>query len=230
MNELNIIQKQNEGMEKAFETKHIIYTQLTVDPDTPLLEQLKTYNEYLKKLSKDNRPAPQVKEPLKKVEKVEKVLDNNDDEEEPVVEKEIIPVYSTITNMEDIKRAFFSKEYDTFTQLLSQHPFKYYTGWYKYSSDNDGRPEYVAKNLLRGFSQYLDTYRKYFMVRFRCIRIRQTPTEYTYSSEWIVNSKDDLKTILGSFGDDYEFSESTDKAFIVEEKGDKNIIGEMYVH
>lgn len=228
MNELIIIQKQNEGMEKAFETKHIIYTQLTVDPDTPLLEQLKTYNEYLKKLSKDNRPAPQKK--VEKVEKVEKVLDNDDDEEEPVVEKEIIPVYSTITNMEDIKRAFFSKEYDTFTQLLSQHPFKYYSGWYKYSSDNDGRPEYVAKNLLRGFSQYLDTYRKYFMVRFRCIRIRQNPNEYTYSSEWIVNSKDDLKTILGSFGDDYEFTESNEKAFIVEEKGDNNIVGEMYVH
>lgn len=119
--------------------------------------------------------------------------------------KEVKPVYSTVTNMEDIKRAFFNKDYATFRSLAKEHPFAYYKATYKYSSDNSGRPAYVAKNLLRGFVQQLDDYRKYLMVCFRCVVIDVDACTYTYQSYWMVNSRDPISTILGSLYDDYEF-------------------------
>ena len=107
--------------------------------------------------------------------------------------------------MEEIKRAFFNREYDAFNNLVSQHPLRYYKVNYKYSSDNTGRPSFVAKNLLRGFVQGLDDYRKYFMICFRCILVNKETNEYRYPSYWVVNTNDDLKTVLGSQYDDYDF-------------------------
>lgn len=70
--------------------------------------------------------------------------------------------------MEDIKRAFFNKEYDTFETLIKQHPLRYYRASYNYASDKDGAPEFVAKNLVKGFVRNLDDFRKYFITGFRC--------------------------------------------------------------
>jgi hypothetical protein len=141
--------------------------------------------------------------------------------------------------MEDIKRAFFNKDYNTFNELIRQHPFKYYTANYKYASDYTGRPGYVAKNLLRGFVQGLDDYRKYFIVCFRCILTNNDNNEYIYPSYWIVNSNDDIKTILGSLYDDYDFNLVEDQNEITsllkkmeknENEEDDNLIGEIYLH
>lgn len=230
--------KQNEGMEAAFKTKGIPFVKLSidsVDPETELL-MLQNYNKYLKEISLANRPVkvkeekPPVKEPVK--------VEKEDDEEELV--REVKPVFSTITNMEDIKRAFFSKDYDTFKTLVSQHPFKYYKANYKYADDNNGRPAFVAKNLLRGFVQNLDDYRKYLMVGFRCILTNNDNKEYKYPSYWIVNSNDELKSILGSLYDDFEFIDITnqeDKINIMlkrmeknEDENDTALVGEAYLH
>ncbi len=231
------LNKQNEGMETSFKNKGIQFTKLSIDnmePETELL-LLKKYNDYLKGISAANRPPPQVKEEKPKVEAVVKPKEEDVDDDEPI--KEVKPVFSTITNMEDIKRAFFSKDYDTAYQLIRQHPFKFYKANYKYADDNTGRPAFVAKNLLRGFVQNLDDYRKYLMVGFRCISIVEN--SYSYPSYWIVNSNDDLQTILGSIYDDFAFIPVVEEERIVrmyrnmqknEDETDEALIGEVYLH
>ena len=237
--------KQNEGMEASFKTKGIPFVKLSidsVDPETELL-MLQNYNKYLKEISLANRPVkvkeekPAVKEP------VQPKADKEDDEEELASFKEAKPDFSTITNMEDIKRAFFSKDYDTFNTLVRQQPFKFYKSWYKYSHDNDGKPAFVAKNLLRGFVQNLDDYRKYLMVCFKCIIAPNSdkPIQYHYPVYWIVNSNDDLKTIIGSIYDDFEFFEVTsddpERLVIMlremqktDDDNDPTLVGEAYLH
>lgn len=234
------LKKQNEGMENAFKNKNIEFTKLSidnVDPETEL-NLLKDYNTYLKGISAANRPPPQEK-PVKEVKqtKPKDIEEEDDDVDEPC--KEVKPVYSTITNMEEIKRSFFNKDYETFYRLAMEHPFIFYKANYKYAEDNTGRPAFVAKNLLRGFVQSLDDYRKYLMVCFRCIMSDKETCEYKYPSYWIVNSNDDIKSILGSLYDDYEFiaieeEESITKMLKKIEKNDdennETLIGEVYLH
>ncbi len=235
------LKKQNDGMETAFKNKNVEFTKLSIDnvDEATEFELLKSYNEYLKGISKNNRPVekPKPKPVVQEAPKKKEQDDDNGDEDDIV--KEVKPVYSTITNMEDIKRAFFNREYDTFKELIKQHPFKYYKVNYKYASDNNGRPGYVAKNLLRGFVQGLDDYRKYLMVCFRCILVNKETNEYRYPSYWIVNSNDDIKTILGSVYDDYDFIVVHDEEPIAkllkkieknEDENDDALVGEVYVH
>jgi hypothetical protein len=236
------LKKQNDGMETSFKSKNIKFTKLVinnVDPETEIM-LLKNYNTYLKGISSANRPPPQEKpkvEPKEAPKKKE--MSEEDDDDQDSVPKEVKPTYSTIANMEDIKRAFFCKEYETFNSLIRQHPFKYYKVSYKYSNDNTGRPGYIAKNLLRGFVQGLDDYRKYLMVCFRCILANKETNEYRYPSYWIVNSNDDIKSILGSSYDDYEFINVEEEESITkllkkmeknEDENDDALIGEVYLH
>lgn len=234
------LKKQNEGMETSFQSKGIKFTKLSIDDadiaPEKYLELLKIQNEYLKDISKQNRPPPQEKPKEQPKPKESKPKDDDDDDDVP---KEVKPVYSTITNMEDIKRAFFSKEYETAYELIKQQPFKFYKVNYKYASDNVARPPYIAKNLLRGFVQGLDDYRKYFMICFRCILVDKEPNKYRYPSYWIVNTNDDLKTVLGSLYDDYDFiavegDEAVNKMLKRMEKNedenDEALIGEVYLH
>ena len=114
----------------------------------------------------------------------------------------------------------------------------YYKANYKYSRDNIGRPAYVAKNLLRGFVQQLDDYRKYLMVCFRCIEVDPNAHEYKYPSYWIVNSTDPINDILGSLYEDYDFIKVEDDEAIRQlltnmekrEDADPTLVGELYVH
>ena len=163
-------QKQNDGMLLSLKSKNInIEFDLFIDENLSNDEKLDKYkmiNLQLKELSKLNRPPPPVKEVKPKQENTPSKSNEEEDEEEI---KEVKPVYSTITNMETIKREFFNKEYVNFQESMKQHPFKMYKAKYKYSSDNDGRPEFVARNLLRGFVQGLDDYRKYLLVCFHNI-------------------------------------------------------------
>ena len=233
------LKKQNEGMEIAFKNKNIEFTKLIIDNSDMETEinQLKEYNNYLKGISLANRPPVEAQKQKQEAPPPKKKEEDNDDEDD--LPKEVKPVYSTITNMEDIKRAFFNKEYESFHTLVRQHPFKFYLANYKYSSDNTGRPSYVAKNLLRGFVQGLDDYRKYLLVCFRCILSNKENNEYVYPSYWIVNSNDELKTILGSLYDDYDFVMINNEEAICkllkemeknEDENDVALIGEVYVH
>jgi len=243
LKQITNLKKQNDSMEASFKNKNIQFNKLsfnTMDnPETELM-LLKDYNNYLKGISAANRPPSQEKpvkqEAPKKKEKTEEEDDDQDD-----LTKEVKPVYSTITNMEDIKRAFFCKEYETFRQLVREQPFKYYKANYKYAEDNTGRPAFVAKNLLRGFVQSLDDYRKYLIVGFRCVSHVDIDnvTHYRYPSYWVVNSNDELKTILGSFYDDFDFISVEQPERIVrmlrrmeknDDENDNDLIGEVYLH
>ena len=145
-------------------------------------------------------------------------------------------------NMEDIKRAFFSKEYETCNalinnqQLLTENKFRFYKANYKWSDDNTGKPNFIAKNLLRGFVQGLDPYRKYLLVCFRCILIDPDIKKYIYPSYWIVNTDIHMNTLLGSLYDDYEFvsidEESIPKILerMKKNENDTELIGECYLH
>ena len=242
LKELAMLKKQNDGMEIGFKNKGIPFTKLSVDHMDPEKELMivKDYNHYLKNISAANRPPPQEKQkPVKQAAPKKKEEDEDEHDQDQDIPKEVKPTYSTITNMEDMKRAFFSKEYDTFHELVKDVPFKYYKVNYRYSSDNTGRPGYVAKNLLRGFVQGLDDYRKYLMVCFRCILVNKETNEYRYPSYWIVNSNDDIRTMLGSLYDDYDFIAVNDEASIRkllkkmeknEDESDDALIGEVYVH
>jgi hypothetical protein len=229
-------------MEVAFKNKEIVFTKLSIDnldPETELT-LLTTYNQYLKEISKNNRPSPKEKDVVKEKEKEkESDINNKDydyeyDHDDSSQYEPVKPVYSTVTNMEDIKRAFFNKEYDLFHELVRPHSFKYYKVNYKYASDNNGRPAFIAKNLLRGFIQNLEDYRKYLMVCFRCIQTNDV--EYKYPSYWIVNSNDDIKIILGSLYDDFDFISVKDTDAIsellkkMEKNTDTTSIGEVYLH
>jgi hypothetical protein len=140
--------------------------------------------------------------------------------------------------MEDIKRAFFSNEYDTAYELITQHPFLFLKANYKFADDYTGRPAYIAKNLLRGFIQNLDDYRKYLLVGYKCFIVNEETKQYEYPSYWIVNSNDDLKTILGSIYNDFDFIpvESSERSNFFKKlqktKDDTNetFIGESYLH
>lgn len=240
------LKKQNDGMETSFKNKGIEFNKLSIDTVEPEMELtlLKEYNEYLKNISKSNRPPPQEKpaptpKPVVETAKKEK-SGGEEGEDDDIDVKEVKPTFSTITNMEDIKRAFFNKDYETFQKLVREHPFKFYKSCYKYTDDYDGRPNFVAKNLLRGFVQNLDDYRKYLMVGFRCILFSENTLIYRYPGYWIVNSNDDLKSIIGSLYDDFEFNEVTNDAERVlrmlrgmqknEDENDNLLIGEVYVH
>lgn len=257
------LKKQNDGMETSFKHKQIPFNKQSIDNTDISVESqlslLKQYNDYLKDISKQHRPVKEKPEinaiNANNTNTITNTITNTttnnannkknvnkekeefiDDDEMP---KEVKPVYSTICNMEDIKRTFFNREYETFRTLIHQQPVKYYKVNYKYSEDNTGRPSFVAKNLLRGFVQGLDDFRKYFMICFRCILINKETNEYRYPSYWIVNSNDDLKTMLGSLYDDYDFImvEGEDSISTLLKKMEKNeneeddaLIGEVYLH
>jgi hypothetical protein len=238
--QLGIFQKQNEGIISSLKSKNIEFEYEQIDetlPEEERLEKYKSLNKYLKELSVKHRPPPKAKEepkPKEEQKPKEKKLKDDEDDEDQV--KEIKPTFSTITNMEDIKRAFFNKEYAQALELIRAHPFKLYEAKYKYADDNTGKPDYAARNLLRGFIQGLDDYRKYLMVCFRCILTEKETKTYDYPSYWIVNSNDDLKQILGSIYDDYDFIETSDISGVLkkmeknENEEDETIVGESYLH
>lgn len=200
-NKIQNLLKQNDSIYNSLIAKNITFNRLSLENLTEE-EQLKILNDensQLKEIVKNNRPIPQkqcvTQEKIQKIQKDE--IEEN--YEEPIKN------FTTITNMEDIKRAFFNKEYDLFEELIKNQKLNYYIANYKYSSDKDGAPEFVATNLLKGFVRNLDDYRKYLMVCFRCLSIENK--NYEYPSLWILNSNDKLNEIIGDLYDDFKFIE-----------------------
>lgn len=233
------INKQNEGIYTSLKAKGIEIERDIIpegSDETTTMEILSAENNKLKELAKQNKPAPQPKE-LKipqpqqnQVPKLKKEEDEDVNEEELEPPK---PKFECICNMEDIKRSFFSKDYELAKTLITNQQFKYYTVNYRYSSDKDGVPDFVAKNLLKGFVHNFDDYRKYFMICFRCFKVG---SNYEYKSYWIVNTNEPIDKVIGSVYNDFEFTEVTQdfEGFIkLMEKLDENVeglVGEVYVH
>ena len=242
-NKVQALIKQNESIFNSLKMRNIQdIGELISLSDTLSIEQnyevLSNYNNRLKELVKNNKPEKKVEpKPEKKVEpKPEKIIETKDEDDEDIEYSDPIKKFETITNMEDIKRFFFSGNYEEFNKLVKEHNFKLYNVNYKYASDKDGCPTFSAKNLVGGFVRNFDDYRKYCMICFRCIRTDTDPITYKYPSLWIVNSNDDIKKIIGTLYDDFEFIEVIDNKDIFYKNmekmnsDDKFLIGESYVH
>lgn len=243
------LQKQNDGIYTSLTNKGIQFERVIISPDADedtILALLKEENAKLKELANANKPPPQPKAEKKpqiphpkKESKPKNNNENNEDEEENF--EEPVKKFDTITNMEELKRAFFNNDYETFESQIKSHPFKFYNVEYKYNSDKDGVPDFSAKNLLKGFVRSFDSYRKYFMICFRCLK-NQHETKYKYESLWIVNTNEPFSNIIGSISDDFIFTESTDiDKFISDIKklpetdeptyiNEYTCLGESYVH
>ena len=230
-NKIKNLIKQNDSIYNSLLAKNIQFERTIINDeisDDDKIIFLSEENEKLKNISKSNKPPPEVKI-VKQiiVETKKEILQDEEDEKYEIPEKK----FSTITNMEDIKRAFFCKDYELFNELIKQFNFRYFRAEYKYSSEKDGAPEFIAKNLVKGFVRNLDDYRKYFMVCFRCYKNENN--NYSYPSLWIVNSNDDIKDIIESNYDDYNYIEEKDIVTFLQNMQkveDENCIEEAYVH
>jgi hypothetical protein len=230
-NKINGIRKQNESIYNSLKSKNIsdIGELITFTDETPE-QQFQLLQQENKRLKSMLPPVPvPEKIPVITQEKVKEVKD--DDEKEETFE-DPIPKFETITNMEDIKRAFFSGEYDKFEELVKEHNFTLLYGTYKWSSDKDGAPEFVAKNLLKGFVRKFDDFRKYFIICFRCVQETKSPNTYSYPSLWIVNTLDDK--LIDKFSDDFTFTKAEDSSnsntFYKLIRKDESSFDESYVH
>lgn len=225
---INLI-KQNDSIYNSIISKKILYERIIITDnlsDDQKLTLLLEENENLKIISKKNRPVQQNK--IMDLIKNE-IKEEMDDEEENLEAPK--KIFSTITNMEDIKRAFFNKDYNLFNELINNINFKYYRATYKFESDKDGAPEFIAKNLVKGFIRNLDDYRKYLMVCFRCYK---NCNNYSYPSLWIINSNDSLENMIESIYEDYIFIEEKDKNKFLKDfeklVDSENCIEEAYLH
>jgi len=215
------------------------------DSSLPLEEQkdlLSKENARLKELVKASKPPEEPKAakvpPSQPKPKEPKTSDPNDSDQDDYYEPPP-PKFTTIGNMEDLKRSFFSGEYSQFEEFVKASPYKFYKASYKFSSDKDGAPDYSARNLIKGFIRSFDDYRKYFMICFRCIQnLESSSPSYTYPSIWIVNSVESIESIIGSNVEDFDFVNISEPEYIIEllqsmrkmDEETPGLIGEGYVH
>ena len=241
-NKIQSIQKQNDSIYASLIAKNIHFDRLTFSEnstDEEIISILSEENNKLKEFVKANKPPPipkkeEIKEEIKEKikEKIKEIKKEEDDKEE--IFDDPIKKFDTITNMEDIKRAFFNGLYDSFNEQIKNYQFKFYIADYKYNSDKDGAPDFSAKNLLKGFVRNFDDYRKYFIICFRCYKLDNN--KFEYKSYWIVNTNEPVSNIIGSIADDFNFVESNNiNEFLniikkIENIDETNCIGESYVH
>ena len=248
-NKLNSLIKQNVSIYNSLLSKNIqnigvltdISDDMSIEDKIKLVEQ---DNIRLKELVKLNKPQPvektidsKAQQKTDQVKKVDESIKEKDEEKDDENYNEPVAKFNTITNMEDLKRLFFSGEYEQFNNQMKEYNFKLYNVNYKYSSYKDGAPDYIAKNLIRGFVRNFDDLRKYFMICFRCISNNTNPNSYSYPSYWIVNSNDSVEKIIGSLYEEFDFVEVTEETrelFLsnLQKMNPDNefLLGEAYVH
>lgn len=235
--------KQNDSIYSSLVARNIKFDRVDLTLITDVENQLNALideNNKLKEVVKANKPPQQQKEkkvivPTINIEKPKTVKKDDDDEE---TFEDVKVNFPTITNMEEIKRVFCNNDELNFELLLQAHNFKYFSAKYKYESEKDGVQEFIAKNLVRGFVQSLDDYRKYLFVKFTCLLTDSENKIYSYPSLWIVNSTEPLENIIGTLYEDFEFvevsNEDINDFYVNFRKTDfdkeNNIINELYVH
>lgn len=241
------LKKQNDGIYSSLISKNINYDRISILEEElsqeDILEILENENIKLKELAIKSKPPPKIKEIKIKapeeqpiIKKKDIIIDENNDEIDDNYEDKV-KKFDIITNMEDIKRSFMNND-ESFKELILAHKFNYYRAKYNFNSYMDKSPEYVARNLLTGFVQNFDSYRKYFMI---CFRVKKQDMDdsninkYLYEALFIINSNDLLVNFVGSFVDDFQFEiESDVESFLTDFKklpeSTDNLIGEVYVH
>ncbi|XWV24672.1 putative ORFan [Tupanvirus deep ocean] len=87
-------------------------------------------------------------------------------------------------SLEPCKKKFFDGDMEAFTTEVKSGKFKVYSGEYVDAADYEGRPEFIVKNLVNGFSHQLESKRKYLFTAFKCTK---TDGKYNISAVWICN-------------------------------------------
>ena len=235
------LQKQNDSIYSSLIAKSIQFERVVIPNDILDEEYIKLLNDENNKLKEAIKINKQVSQPKLEKPKLESKPKEKKNDSEDEVYEEPLKKFNTLTNMEELKRGFFNKDYDIFESQVKNYPFKFYKVSYKYNFDKDGVPEFSAKNLLKGFVRNFDDYRKYFMICFRCWK-HQDKSEYKYDSLWIVNTDEPLQNIIGSVYDDFEFENFNNLEQFIEmikklPETDEPVfingytcIGESYVH
>lgn len=238
-NKLISLKKQNDNIYNSLVSRNILFERIIIQEDINDTEHLNLLNEEnnkLKECVKNNKPEQlskpkETKQEQKKKNEEEKEKEDEDNYEDPIKK------FDTITNMEELKRAFFNSEYEIFESQLKNNEFKYFKADYKFNSDKDNAPEFSAKNLLGGFVRNFDDFRKYFMICFRCWKIDSEEVKYEYNSLWIVNTNESINNVIGDvFAENFVFEEINDVDKLIEDfkkindLENTNCIGESYVH
>jgi hypothetical protein len=143
-NKIKNLIKQNDSIYNSIVAKKIEYQRININDDMEeedKLSILQQENENLKNLSKKYKAPIEVKikapVDLKNSKKKENNKENENDEDEENYENPK-KLFSTIINMEEIKRAFFNKDYYLFNELIKNINLKYYRASYRYESDKNG--------------------------------------------------------------------------------------------
>jgi len=233
------LKKQNAGMYNNLVNSNIVFnrsvpSEAFSDEEVVKFDQeekpqvMKAMQEFRKSQPK---APPKKKETQPPPQKKAKVADDAEADENEYVEKK--PNYNTFNNMEDLKRAFFNNEIDTFIKMCREQKYLFFEGAYNYNSDMDGRPKFVATNLVSGFVRNLEDKRKYFLNCFRCYA--NEDGTYTYSSYWIVNTDASISEVTEKFSDDFTFTQVENDgldAFLqkFQKSTEENMINEVYLH
>lgn len=111
--------------------------------------------------------------------------------------------HQTTGDLEVCKRMFMGNQLDNFKEELKK--FSLYVGEYKYSDDYDNSPDLLISNRVSGIVQQFGKNRKYYFISIKCFK---DDNKYKFLTYWICNS--DLKSVLGSDYDDYNWTQLTD--------------------
>ena len=245
------LRKQNDGMYKSLVGRNIKCMQTNIDDILDITEQLRLLlldNITLKSIVQLNKPLPIIKEKKELIIK-EKIIIDDETAEESF--EDITTKYTTIFNMDDMKRAFFNKEYDIFDQHVREFTLndkngnvdrlcknaRFYSADYKYISDKDGYPEYAVMNYLKGFTRNCSKNVKHYLSCIRCWR-NNDEIKYQYETLWLVNAKEPLRLVIGDIYEDFEFIEIDETDFLTRIRknsmeysiNNHYCIGEEYVH
>lgn len=235
------LMKQNNAIHASLVSKQIEFTRTKINQDLSQEEQLTLVieeNKQLKELSKQNKPSQIKKEviqstqPIQTVNKKVENKQNNDDSDSEKETKEPKNEIKTITNMEEIKRAFFNGNYEEFETLVKVHPFHYYIAVYKYNDELVGIPEFIAKNRGKGFIGQMEDNRKCIMA---CVRCFKNDNNYDYQMMWIVNTNEPINNI-SEIVENFDFVQESDiNKFLshirkIDKENMRNCIFESYVH
>lgn len=201
----------------------------TCDKLTDILNTLKT---------KQKNATLAQQEAQKQAAQMQKSQNQNDADDDENAYVDVKPKYEVITSLETIKRAFFNPTNEDYVSMpfasqITEHPFVFYKGIYKYSDDMNNKPEYIARNFNKSFVKRMEEYGKYVFAMFTCTKV-ETPdsmdTQYKYESYMLINSVGAFEDFIIKDNDDVLFEKIDLQTFLEHFKQDNTIFDTLFVH
>lgn len=176
-------------------------------------------------------------EAQKQAAQMQKSQNQNDADDDENAYVDVKPKYETITSLETIKRAFFNPTNEDYVSMpfasqITEHPFVFYKGVYKYSDDMNNKPEYIARNFNKSFVKRMEEYGKYVFAMFTCAKVPDSSTniQYKYESYMLVNSIGAFEDFMIKDNDDVLFEKIDLQTFLEHFKQEHTIFDTLFVH